>query len=183
VDISIQERKFSFTSEYDISAPGTSYYAKKAYFSFNDRLQLQSSEGRILAKIRGYFSPFRNKHDFNIVEDGRSYRFWCEKIWKQTYVCEGNGEPFHLYEHKGLKYSIFQNDRQIAAFVKNRIVFGNGNKYEIRMDSDADLIVVLCMVLAINSSEEDNNNGTSVTIDLGNVGPEDRPFDASWEPR
>jgi hypothetical protein len=100
VDISIQERKFSFTSEYDISAPGASYYAKKAYFSFNDKIQLQTAEGRALAKIQGYFSPLRCKHDFNIAQDGRVYRFWCEKIWKQVYVCEGNQETFHLYQHR-----------------------------------------------------------------------------------
>jgi hypothetical protein len=51
------------------------------------------------------------------------------------------------------------------------------------MDSDADLIVVLCIVLTINSSEESNNKDASITFDLGNIGPADRPFDASWEPR
>jgi len=183
MDVTIQERIFSFTSEYDISAPDASYYARKAYFSFTDKLQLQAAESRILARIDGYFSPLRRKHDFSIVNNGRVYKFWCEKIWKQVYVCEGNHETFRLYTHKGLKYSIFKDDRQIAAYVKNRLVFGKGNKYEIRMDSDADLIVILCIVLTMNSSEESSDNDASVTIDLGSLGPEDRPFDDSWDPR
>jgi hypothetical protein len=103
-------------------------------------------------------------------------------LWKRVFVCEGNQECFRLYEHKGLKYSIFKNDRQIAAFVKNRIVIGRGNKYEIRVDADADLILVLCLALTVNSAENDDKDA-SVTFDFGNIGPEDRPFDASWKPR
>jgi hypothetical protein len=173
--------KFPFTSEYDITASDASYQARKTYFSFNDKIQLQTAEGRVLAMIRGDFSPLRFKHDFNIVHDGKVYRFWCEKIWKQVYICEENQELFRLYEHKGLAYSIFQNDRQIAAFVKNRIVIGKGNKYELRVDSDANLIVILCMELTINASEDDDKK-KSVTIDFGNLGPEDKPFDSNWEP-
>jgi hypothetical protein len=50
------------------------------------------------------------------------------------------------------------------------------------MDADADLTIVLCLVLTVNSSENDDNK-SSVTFDFGNIGPEDRPFDKSWEPR
>jgi hypothetical protein len=183
MDITIQERRFSFTSEYDISAPLASYYAKKAFFSFNDKIVLQNTRGTIQARIQGYFSPLRHKHDFNLVQEGRVYRFWCEKIWKQVYICKGNDVTFRLYEHKWLNYSIFQNERQIAAFTKNRLVIGRGNTYTIRMDSDADLILVVCLVLTINSSEESNDNNSGITFDFGNIGPEDRTFDDSWEPR
>jgi hypothetical protein len=81
-----------------------------------------------------------------------------------------------------LKYSIFHQDRQIAAFTKNRLVVGKGNQYEIRMDADASAILVLCLVLTVNSAEYDDDDNT-VTINLGNIGPEARPFDRSWEPR
>jgi uncharacterized protein YxjI len=181
VNVTIQERKFSFSSEYDIFATGSSYYARKKIFSFTDKLQLQSEDGRILARIAGSISPLRHRHAFNLA-DGRSYRFWCEKLWKRVYACEGHGDLFRLYEHRGLRYSIFQGDRQIAAVVKNRLVFGNGNKYEIRMDAGADLILVVCLVMTVNSSEEDNHN-QGLTIDFGNLGPEDRRFDETWEPR
>jgi len=181
VNVTIQERRFSFTSEYEISALSRTYYASRSLFSFKDKLQLRSEDGRVLARIRSYFAPFRRRHDFHL-RDGRILRFQCEKIWKQVFICEGKEELYRLYEHKGLKYSIFQKDRQIAAFVKNRVVTGKGNQYALRMDSDADLAVVLCMVLAISSSENDDHQATA-TIDLGNIGPEDRPFDESWEPR
>lgn len=43
--------------------------------------------------------------------------------------------------------------------------------------------VVICMVLALNTEEGDTGNDATVTFDLGNIGPEARPFDSKWEPR
>jgi hypothetical protein len=81
-----------------------------------------------------------------------------------------------------LNRSIFRGDRQIAAYSKNRISFGKGNEYAIRMDSDADLTLILRMVLGLSMSE-DNDDQQTVNIDFGNLGPEGRPFDESWEPK
>lgn len=182
MDITIQdERRFSFRSEYDISGGGVEYYARKAFFSFHDKIRLQASDGHILARIRGYFSPLRLKHDF-YLSDGRVFHFRCAKLWTRVFECGDGKDCYQLYQHKGLKYSIFREDRQIAAFRKNRLVIGKGNKYELRVDSDADLPIVLCLVLTYNVSEEDDKH-EAVTVDFGNIGPEDRPFDSMWEPR
>ncbi|HYA95590.1 MAG TPA: hypothetical protein VEC95_04890 [Terriglobales bacterium] len=121
------------------------------------------------------------KHDFEL-SDGRVYRFRCEKFWRGVFLCEGHQERFRLYQHKGLRYSIFQDERQIAAFIKNRVKIGKGNRYDIEVDTDADLVVVLCLVLTVNTAENDDNRAT-ITVDFGNIGPEDRPFDESWQPR
>ena len=78
MNVEIRERKFTLRSEYDISVPGANWFARKAFFSFNDRLQLQRDDGSILAQIRGHFSFFRAKHDFEF-SDGRLYRFWFQR--------------------------------------------------------------------------------------------------------
>jgi|SRR5580704_3084417 hypothetical protein len=179
MDISIEERKFSFRSEYDISTPDSSYYAQKAFFSLGAKLQLQAEGGRVLAIIRGRF-PFFTRYDFEF-SNGSFYKYRCEKFWKGVFVCEGQGESYRLYQHKGRRWSIFQNDRQIAAFTKNRVTIGKGNEYDIRMNANADVLIVICLTLTLNTSENDDDNAT-VTIDFGNIGPEDRPFDESWEP-
>jgi len=180
VNIIIQERQFTLRSEYDISAPGSSYYAVKKFFSIRDNIQLMSKDRRILVRIRGRFSLFRARHDF-LFSDGRHYRFWCEKFWKGVFACESNEEKFRLFVHKGLNFSIFQDDHQIAAFTKNRFVIGKGNQYDVRINGDANAPVVICMVLALNTSDNDDSTAT-VTYDFGNFGPEDKPFDRSWEP-
>lgn len=181
MDVSIQERKISFTSEYDISTPQGEFYARKTFFSLTDNLELSNAGGQSVAKIEGEISPLRHKHEF-FLTDGRQYQFGREKIWTGVYTCEGNGEIYRLYEHRGLNYSIFKDERQIAAFTKNRVVLGKGNEFDLRLDNDADMVLILCMVLTINSSEKDDDD-SSVTIDLGRLLPEDRPFDEAWEPR
>jgi uncharacterized protein YxjI len=180
VEIAIQERSFSFRSEYEISTPACYYSAQKSIFSFPAKIKLQSSDERILANIQARFSFFRERYDFTL-SDGRVFHFWCEKRWKRVFDCKGANVSYRLYGHKGLKYSIFQDDRQIAAFAKNRVVIGKGNQYEISLNDDADVIVIICMVLAINSSEDDDDNST-ITIDVGSVGPEEKPFDERWQP-
>lgn len=179
VNIYITERKFSLRSEYDIAAPGCDYYAEKKFFSFAAKVQLLSEGRQVLGTIRGRF-PFGPRYDFEFA-NGRVYRFWCEGFWKGVYRCECGEEKYRMYQHKGLNYSIFQDDLQIAAFTKNRVVIGKGNEYAIRLDEDANSQVVICMVLAINTSQGDND--TSVTIDFGSSGPEDKAFDTSWNPR
>jgi len=178
--MTIKERSLSFRSEYEIETPGCCYFAKKSAFSFPAELMLQSSDERLLAKIQGRLSFLREKFDFTLA-DGRTFHFWCEKRWKRVFDCEGSNDTYRLYGHKGLRYSIFQGDRQIAAFTKNRIVFGKGNQYEISLNDDADAIVIICMVLAICTAEDDDDNA-SVTIDVGSIGPEERPFDERWLP-
>jgi hypothetical protein len=106
---------------------------------------------------------------------------WGEKIWKGVLVCEGCKERIRLYQHQGLNYSRLQNKTQVAAFSKNAVTIGSGDQYEIRVNDDANLMVVICIVLAIDLSENEGNN-TSITYHFGNIGPEDRLFDKTWEP-
>ena len=181
MDVTIKERSVSFASEYDISTPGGNYYARKKVLSFTDHIEVHAEGGAVIAQIEGEFSPLRGRHEF-IFHDGRRYQFGCEKLWTQGYKCEGNGETYWLYQHRGLKFSLFKDDRQIAAIEKNRIVFGSGNQYQIQMDTDANALLVVCMVITINTLDDDNDHDT-VTIDLGNIGPEERPYDPEWQPR
>ena len=38
------------------------------------------------------------------------------------------------------------------------------------------------MALVMDGGEIEDDSGGTVTIDLGSLGPEERPFDPSWEP-
>ena len=178
--MTIQESNLSFRSEYEIETAGCFYHAKKAFFSFPAKLTVQSPSEQIVARIEGRFSFLREKYDF-ILTDSGVFHFWCEKRWKRVFECDGDGASYKIYGHKGLKYSIFQNDEQIAAFIKNRVVFGRGNRYEVQLNDDANVILIICMILGICTSEDDDNDAT-VTVDLGSIGPEEKPFDERWQP-
>jgi uncharacterized protein YxjI len=181
MDVTIKEHSVSFASEYDVSTPNGNYYARKKVFALTGHIEVHSEGGALVAQIEGEFSPLRGRHEF-IFHDGRRYQFSCEKLWTQAYKCEGSGEAYWLYQHKGLKFSLFKDDRQIAAIEKNRVVFGSGNQYQIQVDADADILVVVCMVITINTLEYDDDQDT-VTIDFGSIGPEERPYDPAWQPR
>lgn len=181
MDLTIRERKFSFSAEYDIELPGGHYSARKAFFAFTDRIKLQDQSGNLLAQIRGSISPIRHRHDF-LLADGRLFHFRCTKLLRRVFTCQQDLDAYTLYEHKDLRSSIFHQDRQVAAFTKKRITLFKGNTYEIRIDHDADLLPLLCLILSVNSSEQSSRENSALTINIGNL-LEDRSFDPSWEPR
>jgi len=63
------------------------------------------------------------------------------------------------------------------------VTFGKGHRYDIRMDNDADMTVVVCMVLALSVAEDSTDEQNTVNIDFGNIGFQGREMDESWEPK
>lgn len=177
----IKEHKFSLRCEYDIASPAESYVAVKALLSLLAKLEVRNSNEKVVATIHGNFSLFYSNYDF-VLSDGRNFHYACEKFWKGVYSCIGPNASYHLFQHKGVRFSIFQDDTQIAAITRNKFIIGAGHEYEIQMNADADLLVVSCMLLALNTSEDDSSNQNTYTYDFGNIGPEDRKFDESWQP-
>jgi uncharacterized protein YxjI len=180
VNITVQQRTFSLRSEYDISTPDCIYFAQKKFFSFRDKFTLTGPRNQVLARIVGRFSFLRCRYDF-VLANGKTYHFKREKYWKGVFLCESTNESFRLYQHKGLNYSIFQNDLQITAFSKNAVTIGDGDTYELLMDDDANLLVVICLTLTVDAFENENHTA-GVTYDFGNFGLEEKPFDSSWQP-
>jgi uncharacterized protein YxjI len=181
MDLTIQERKFSFRSTYEMDGPAGAWLARRDFFAFPARIRITSSADAPVATLQGRLSFFRSRFDFQFA-DGRNYRFGCEKRWKQVYTCAGDRDSYQLLRHRGLRASVFQEDRQIAAIVKNRVVLGNGNRYDIRMNHDAEPLVIAAMVLAVNTAEREDEKRDAVTFDLGNIGGQERPWDDSWRP-
>ena len=103
-------------------------------------------------------------------------------MWKGVDICEGEGGPYRLYRHKGVRYSIFQGDRQIAAFSRNKLIIGNGRNFDLRVDPDANLPLIISMVLCLNTEDDDDQENSTITYDFGSLGPEERKFDESWRP-
>ena len=180
MDITIQQDAISLRSEYEITTPGCIYIAQKKFFSWGDKIKIFGPRDRLVARIRSRMSFFRKRYDFELA-DGLIYRFRQEKLWTGVYACEGANDRYVLYEHRGLNYSVFQNDSQIAAFTKNGFKIGNGDRYKIQINDDANVVIVICLALTIDASENENI-ATTLTYDFGQIGPEARPFDKSWKP-
>ena len=180
MNIVVQQQVSILTSRYEIETPACMYTAKKKFLLRHDRIKLLAPRDRLLATIRGHFF-FRPKYQIRL-SDGNVYRFSCKKFWKGVFVCASDKETFCLYQHKKLNYSIFQEDSQIASFSKNRVKFGGNDRYEIRANDNANHVVIICMALVIDCGEIEDETAGLVATDLGSLGPEDRPFDKSWQP-
>jgi len=181
MDLSIKERIISLRSTYDVVAPdGAAYTAEKKIFSLFPNLKVVDGSGQIVVNLKGGFALFSQKYDF-VFSDGRTYHYKTEHRIKPVYLAEGNGEAYRLYRHRGVKFSVFKGDTQIAAVTKNRIAIGSGNEYQVRINSDADPLIVTAMVLAFNSSKEDDKKG-AISVDVGYMGLEAKHFDTNWQP-
>lgn len=176
VEITIQWQMGGWTPGYEISAPSRNYYARKKMFFGSGKLNLMTGEDRIVAKLRSRFSPFRGRFNFDLP-DGRIYDFRCVKAWKGVWACEGADERYQLYQHKGRRYSIFQDERQIAAYATEPILMRSREAFDILLNDDANAVVIICMVLAMDGlGANDRFRGAT------NIGPEDREFDERWGP-
>jgi uncharacterized protein YxjI len=181
MNVTINERVLSLFTEYDISAPGRMLYARKEVFALFHTVDVKDEAQQLIAKLQGQFSVLRNRYEFDFT-DSRVCHFECVDRLRSVYECKCGENVLTLYEHRGLRRSIFQGDRQIAAYAKNRVSFGSGNQYAVQMDSDADVLLIVSMVLAL-SVTEDNDEQTTVNVDIGNFGPQGRVCDEAWVPR
>jgi uncharacterized protein YxjI len=163
MDLSIKERMISLRSTYDIVAPTGSYKAERKIFSLFPNLKILDAAGQQAVNLKGGFALFSQKYDF-VFADGRTYHYKTESRIKPVYIAEGNGESYRLYRHRGVNFSVFKGDTQVAAITKNRLTIGSGNEYTVRISSDADPLVVTSMILAFNSSKEDDKKG-AINVD------------------
>jgi hypothetical protein len=181
MDVTIQERKFTFHSEYEISGAGPVLRARKEFLSFPPRIQVKFEGGEAVT-LQGRFSLIRCKYDFHFP-DGRDYAFQCEKLVKGVYACKREEEIYRLYHHKRRRYSIFRNGEQIAAVQRSRYTSNRGNRFDVRMNRDADVAIVASMVLAMNASDRsEGDDAENVTAELGTYRREERAFDTTWQP-
>ncbi len=91
-------------------------------------------------------------------------------------------ESYEIIGHKGHKVSIFKDGSQIAWFHKISISWFNGINYTLTCNSDSNKKALALIVLCWNDFNEGNDSeDTTVTFDLGNIGPEAKKFDTKWK--
>ncbi len=180
MNVQIQERIFSLRAEYDIVSDSGNFFGQKAIFSLGTHIEIRDLAGTTVVTIQTN-SLFNIGYSITFA-DGRIFDFHLQKFWTSLYRCEGPSEPpLTWVQHRGLRWSVLKNDRQVAALTKNAWVVGSGNEYQIAMNHDADMLLIVAMTLAINTASHDDNNDSSITFDFGSL-LQDRPYDESWRP-
>ena len=180
MNIGIEQHKWSLSSKYDIFVGGTNYSASKSLLSFRDRVTVFNENEKCVARISSHLTFFRPRYDFIINE--KEYAFSCVSLWKGIYTCIDDQKEYYLYHHKRRDYSIFRGEKQIAAFSKEFMSVGKGDIYRIEANDDCEPLLIICLALTVDTTESENKNGNTLTLDFGNIGPEAFPFDRNWRP-
>lgn len=89
---------------------------------------------------------------------------------------------FDIYGHRGRKYSVYKNDKQVAWWNKQSVTWFEGDNYKIIADYNSDYELIMAFCLIIDNHSRNDNNVRTVTIDFGHIGPQVKKFDPTWQP-
>jgi hypothetical protein len=79
-------------------------------------------------------------------------------------------------------YSIYMNDEQIAWWEQSAVAFGKGDTYNMLANNDGNIVLLISFCLILDDSQN-NDSDSSMTINLGNFGPQAKKFNPNWHPK
>ena len=184
MEIDINQKKISIGAEYKIFLNGKmKYLASKKLFRFLAEINVfGDSANTALYTIKQNWAWFSTSYDIDRY-DHHTYKFRTVSFWKLHYECGVGADRYEIYGHRGRKYSVYQNEVQVAWWNKDAVAWFKGDNYRIITDDDANIELLICFCLIIDNSDSKNNDGNTVTFDLGNIGPQAKKFNPDWAPK
>ncbi len=180
--ININQKKIAFEDKYRIYVNGKlSHSASTELISFLPRLYLfsnQSSRARLIMKKR--WSWFNTKYRVTLW-DGNDINFTTVSLWRSHYQCQEGVNLYDIYGHKGRKHSVYKNDVQVAWWDKEMVSWFEGDNYKLVADDDSDYELIVAFCLMLDNQNSSNDNGNTVIIDFGNIGPQAKEFNYEWK--
>lgn len=182
--LKIHQKRFNFFhSSYQIfendQVIGT---AKSVFFSFHKRVNYFDKNGIVVFQIKKFIATIHQKYGITFANgnylqmNGKS---WIYEFY-EIIVPEGLIEVHH---QRGVKMAIFKNDEQVAEIKKKRMVFLDGDEYDIHANSDLnkDLLVAICLAWDIGDSSKKDDS--VATFEIGKIGPVKRKGAENWMPK
>lgn len=183
MEIDINQKKIAVGDKYKIFIDGQqTYTAATELFRLLAVIHLMDATGAHRLTINRRFAWFKASYDI-ILNEGADLEFRTKSFWKRHFQCQYRSDVFDIYSHRGRKYSVFKNNNQIAWWNKQAVTWFEGDNYKIITDRDSnvELVIAFCLIIDNHSSNDKGNN--SMTIDFGNIGPQARAFDKTWQPK
>src|SRR5579875_3280605 len=110
MDLTIQEASFSVGVNYQIHSERGLWTAHRKMLAVKAHIEVKTETGALIADIQSESLIF-NEFGIHLADQNTTFEFHTEKLWKGVDICDGPGGPYRLYRHKGVQYSIFQEDR------------------------------------------------------------------------
>lgn len=179
--ITIHQKKLSIGDQYDIALNGASKYtASRAVLQWlAEILVFDLPSKRQQLKINRRFQWFKATYEISF---GHSQcLFKTISYLKSHYQCQCAADTYDIYAHRGRKYSIFKNNRQVAYWEHALLTWLEGDQYRITADDDscAELLIAFCLI--IDNYVYGNHGESLLTINWGYFGLEAKPFNPAWE--
>lgn len=182
--IDINQKKFSIGDKYKIFIDGKETYSASvelfSLLSVINLYALESSEATLT--MRKQLSWFKAKYDI-LLNDATNIEFRATSMWKLQYQCTYGQDQFDIYGHRGRKYSVYKNDVQIAWWNKEAVTWFEGDNYTIIADKGSNYELIIAFCLIIDNYSSNNNEGTMLSIDFGNIGGQVKEFNPAWMPK
>lgn len=183
MEIDINQQKISIGDKYKIFIDGQqTHYASRKLIGLPPAIYLyQVNTDRPRMTIEKYFS-FQIKYDITRW-DNNVLTFRTISFWKRQYECPVQSDVYTIYGHRGRKYSIYKNDRQVAWWNKNALSWFAGDKYKTIADKDADTSLLISFCLIVDNFSSYSWDWIMRNIEFGNIGFQARKFDPDWQPK
>lgn len=183
MEININQKKIAIGDKYIIFVDGQQVYkASRKLLRWLPEIVLftnDSDKARII--INKQFSFFK-AHYYITRHDNSRFEFNTVSYWKRHYQCQTGADSYDIYGHRGRKYSVYKNDKQVAWWDKNAVTWFAGDNYKIIADTKIDRELVISFCLVIDNFSSEGKNGNAVTFNVGNIGPQAKAFDKTWQP-
>jgi len=180
--IDIHQKKIALTSKYEVVKERKTLFKASAKFFriFSEIELLRNEDDHRLVVIKRLFSFFTAKYSIE-MSNGSETLFYTVSYWKNHNRCEYRGKTYDIYGHRGRKFSIFKNGKQIAYFLKEAVSYFAGDNYKLIANDDEDVVLLVTFVLIIDNYRSRGKDRGAVNYDIGNIF-QARPFDEGWKP-
>jgi uncharacterized protein YxjI len=184
MEVDINQKKISLGDKYLIFIDGQqTHSASSDLFNLLPAVNLfENNNEKIRMKINRRYSWFKAKYDITRW-DNNVLEFRTASFWKLHYNCQVGNDAYDIYGHRGRKYSIYKNNIQVAWWDKKAVSWFAGDNYKITADKNCDVDLLISFCLIIDNYFNDDKDGNTVTVDLGNVGFQAKIFDQYWQPK
>lgn len=180
--ISIKQHKISFGSQYTIFIEkNEKYYAETDMFSWKIiHLYLKKD---LVKRINIFKSFYFFTPDYKIeLPNGNRFKFKTMSIWRTHFKCIIENDVYELFSHKKGNLSIYKNDIQIGLCHKEALSFLAGDNYNLLLDFDADVEIIISFILILDNMNS-RNGGNLISIDSEIIFKEYRKLNSNWKPK
>ena len=182
MEININQKKLSIGDKYKIFiGEREAYMASAKLFRWLAEIELKDMNERPKLTIKKKW--FFIIPSYNIIRGQEIYDFKTISFWKNHFQCQIGADVYDIYGHRGRKYSIYKNDRQVAWWNKASVTWFNGDNYKITADNESDVELLLALALVVDNAKSNDSDKGIFNLNIGHIGPQAKKFDPSWQPK